>query len=620
MMEANRPGPLKRLLLFVWGALNGLRRLVLNFIFLVLIAAFVAALFVEEAPSVPDGSALILSPAGVLVDQLSYVDPFSGFIAGTDAPAETLLGDMIKAVDMAAADDRIKLMVLQTDALEHSGISKTEELSAAIQRFRDTKKLVIAVGDSFNQDQYLLATAADQIFMNPMGQVMLQGFGVYSNYFKQALDKLHVNVHVFRVGDYKSAVEPFMRDDMSADVKANHLSWLQSLWDQYKHSVAARRRTTPEKVDEYINTLDSVFAQAQGDAGKAALEWQWVDALKTREAINDWLIEQVGADENGDFRGVDFRDYLAANRHLQVGERDAVGVIVASGVILDGVQRAGQIGGDTLSALIRQARDDEHVKAVVLRIDSEGGSAFASEIIRQELLSLRSAGKPLVVSMGSVAASGGYWIAANADEVWATPATITGSIGIFGAFPTLEKSLGALGVHTDGVGTTTLAGAMRIDRPLDEVTARVIQSNIDNGYRRFLAVVAEGRDMDAMAVDKIAQGQVWSGARAQQIGLVDKLGSMADAVKAAAALAQLQQYDVREIEPPLSIPEAFLQQLGAATAQQAPSVVDAGARWLGFGAASAWAPLRPLQAELRKLAQLNDPKAMYVYCTGCARL
>src|SRR5690606_34436883 len=360
-----------------WRALNGLRRLVLNLVFLLLLIVVVDGLIGDEGTAVPAGSALMLSPTGVLVDQISYVDPFDNVVAGSDMPAETLLSDLVKAIDTAATDARIRMIVLQTDALQYSGISKTQELAAALQRFRDQKKSVIAVGDSFNQDQYLLAAQADRVFMNPMGQVMLQGFGVYSTYFKEALDKLAVNVHIFRVGTYKSAVEPFMRDDMSDEVKQNHLTWLGTLWRQYAQSIAARRGVTPEKIDDYINRIDQIYAAEGGDSGKAALTWQLVDALKTRIEINDWLIEQVGADENGDFRGVDFHDYLASTHHLRVGgRRELVGVIVASGMILDGEQRAGQVGGETLAGLIRQAREDEQIKAVVLRVDSEGGSAF----------------------------------------------------------------------------------------------------------------------------------------------------------------------------------------------------------------------------------------------------
>jgi protease-4 len=306
---------------------------------------------------------------------------------------------------------------------------------------------------------------------------------------------------------------------------------------------------------------------------------------------------------------------------------DKVGLIVASGVILDGEQRAGQVGGDTLAQLIRQARNDEHVKAVVLRIDSEGGSAFASEIIRQELLELQESGKPLVVSMGSIAASGGYWIAACADEVWATPGTITGSIGIFGAFPTIENTLSKFGVHTDGVGTTALAGAMRIDRPLDAVTARAVQGSIEHGYRQFLEVVADGRELEVDRVNEIAQGRVWAGSDAAQIGLVDKLGTLQDAIKSAAALAKLTHYESELIEAPLTAPEMLLQKLSGAQSmiQRGGSVLSSHQHhW--FGGAAAWSPLRPLLNELSQwralqtLNRFNDPKAMYVYCVGCARL
>jgi protease IV len=632
-MEHKRPGLLRRFFGFLWSALNGLRRLVLNLLFLSLLALVVVALVSEEAPNVPANSALVINPSGVLVDQLSYSDPFSAVVAGSDAPAETLLSDVVEAIDTAGTDARIKLLVLQTDGLEHGGISKQQELAAALARFRGQGKKIVALGDSFNQDQYLLATQADSIFMNPMGQVLLQGYGAYSNYFKEALDKLQVNVHVFRVGTYKSAVEPLLRDDMSTEVKENHLVWLNSLWRQYTDAVAKRRGLEPAKLDEYINRIDTVFAAADGDTARAAVDWRLVDGLKSRLEMNDWLVEQVGADEHGDFRGIAFDDYLAAQRHMEVGAGgDKVAVIVASGMILDGEQRAGQIGGDTLSALIREASDDEHVKAVVLRIDSEGGSAFASEIIRQELLDLQSAGKPLVVSMGSVAASGGYWIAAGADEVWATPGTITGSIGIFGAFPTLENTLGKLGVHTDGVGTTAMAGAMRIDRPLDAVAARAIQSNIERGYRQFLQVVADGRDLEVARVDALAQGRVWAGSDAAGVGLVDKLGGLSDAIAAAAGRAGLKQYETEWLETPLTPPELLLQKLGGAHSSFADgralgwlTGTQAMTRhWLN-GAAS-WSPLRPLfdqVAQLRILqtmSRLNDPKAMYVYCTGCARL
>lgn len=616
-MEQQRPGLLRRFFRRCWNLLNGFRRLVLNLLFLFILAVVVAGLFSDQLPEVPNGAALVINPSGTLVDQVSYIDPVAGLMGGVDVGAETLVSDLVKAIDTAAKDARIKLIVLQLDGLESGGLSKQQELAAALGRFRSEGKAVVAMGDSYSQDQYWLASQADQVFMNPQGAVLLQGYGMYTNYFREALEKLQVKFHIFRVGTYKSAVEPLLRDDMSDEVKRDNLGWLNTLWQQYKEGVAARRAIAPEQIDEYIATIDRVFAAQAGDSAKAALAWKLVDALMTREEMNDYLVERVGADADGWFRAVEAGDYLAASRHLMVPKVgvDQVGVIVASGMILDGEQRAGLVGGDTLAALIRQAREDEAVKAVVLRVDSEGGSAFAAEIIRQELLQLKAAGKPLVVSMGSIAASGGYWIAADADQVWATPATLTGSIGIFGAFPTVESTLSRLGIYTDGVGTTPLAGALRIDRPLDPVVGRAIQSNIENGYRRFLEVVAGGREMPVEQVDGLAQGRVWAAADAQRVGLVDRLGGLSDAIAAAAELAELTRFQPQWIEPVLTPQELLLRKLtGTVREHAAPA-----ARGL-FGGSSVWAPLTPLLQQLQRLASWNDPHAAYLYCGGCARL
>jgi len=610
---------IKRVWLFFWRALGTLRRAVFNLLFLALLIIFFVAVFKEEGQRVVNGSALILSPAGTVVDQSSYIDPIASVMGGEGDIRETLLSDMIKAVDAAAADSRIKVMVIQSDAMEHAGLSKLQELATAIARFRKSGKPVIAVGDNFNQEQYWLATQADQIVMNPMGEVLVQGYGVYTNYFKQALDKLEVNFHVFRVGTYKSAVEPFLRDNMSDEVKQNHLVWLTSLWQQYKEGIAGRRQITAEKLDDYVNHMDTALAAANGDAGKAALDWHLIDAVKTREQFNQQLIEQVGADEDGLYQGIDFRDYLAAHKHLPVRSNNKVGVIVGRGMILDGDQRSGLIGGDTLATVLREARLDDDVKAVVLRVDSEGGSAFAAEIIRQELLELKAAGKPVVVSMGSIAASGGYWIAANADEVWATPATITGSIGIFGAFPTVENSLSKLGVHTDGVGTTQIADAFRIDRPVSPQVASAIQSNINAGYQRFLHVVATGRHMQEADVDKIAQGQIWSGSDAKRIGLVDKLGGLEDAVRSAAALAKLTDYTQELIEAPMTPQELFFSKLSGAEQSLAKTWFQHSVS-RDFAAASALAAFKPLLHEWQQFTLWNDPRATYVFCGECARL
>lgn len=613
-------GGIKRAFVFCWRLLNNLRRAVFNLLFLLVLIVVLVGVFNEEGARVPDGSALLLSPAGAIVDQRSYIDPLGSVFSNEGDIRETLLSEMIKAIDAAATDSRIKMMVIQTDAMEHGGLSKMQELAPAIERFRKTGKAIIAVGDSFNQDQYWLATQADEIVLNPMGEVLVQGYGVYTNYFKQALDKLDVNFHVFRVGTYKSAVEPFLRDDMSAEVKQNHLTWLSSLWQQYKDGVAARRNIKPESLDDYANHMDAVLAATDGDAGKAALAAHLVDKLQTREQFNQALIEKVGADEDGLYQAIDFRDYLTAKKHLPVIGKNKIGLIVARGVILDGEQHAGQVGGDTVAELLRKARLDDNVKAVVLRVDSEGGSAFAAEIIRQEVLELRAAGKPVVISMGSIAASGGYWIAANADEIWATPATITGSIGIFGAFPTLENSLSKLGVHTDGVGTTQVADAFRIDRPLSPAVASAIQSNINAGYKRFLGVVATGRNMQEAAVDKVAQGQVWSGSDAKRIGLVDQLGGLDEAVHAAAKRAKLTDYTLDLIAPPQSAQEVLMTHF-MGSEQSVMRVLGLRAeRTRSFAESSAFAAFRPLLREWQRLSVWNDPRFTYVFCGECARL
>ncbi|MET0377845.1 MAG: signal peptide peptidase SppA, partial [Spongiibacteraceae bacterium] len=369
---------------------------------------------------------------------------------------------------------------------------------------------------------------------------------------------------------------------------------------------------------------DRILAATAGDAGKAALDWQLIDALQSREEFNRELIETVGEDEDGLYNAIDFRDYLLATRHLPVGGKDKVGVIVARGMILDGEQHSGLVGGDTLADLLRQARLDDDIKAVVLRVDSEGGSAFASEIIRQQLLELQAADKPVVVSMGSIAASGGYWISANADEVWATPATITGSIGIFGAFPTVEESLSKLGVHTDGVGTTQMADAFRIDRALSPAVASAIQSSINAGYKRFLGVVASGREMPEADVDKIAQGQIWAGSDAQRNGLVDQLGGLDDAIRAAAALAKLTNYTEESIKPPVSPQELLLGRLTGVEQTLSRIVGGVFERELGaprgLATSSALASFKPLLREWQRLSLWNDPRSTYVFCGDCARL
>jgi protease-4 len=613
-MSTPQRGALARLLLAIWRLIDGARRIVVNLLFLLIVTLIVMAVMHRPLPEVPQGGALVLAPVGVVVDQLSFVDPLTSLVDADQLPLETLQSDLVRAVDRAAGDPRIAMLVLQLDAMQAAGLSKLQELAQALERFRASGKPIVAVGDSFTQEQYWLAAQADQVFMNPLGSVLLPGYGVYPHYFRDALDKLSIDFHIFRVGTYKAAVEPLMRNDMSEASKENNRRWLQVLWSQYREAVATRRGIEPARLDHYVNQIDTVLAEQDGDGARAALAYGLIDAIKTRDEMNRWLVERVGADDDGNFLSIDHRDYLVATRRPTLPAGDAVGLIVAQGMIFDGEQDPGQIGGDSLAALIRQARDDAQIKAVVLRIDSEGGSAFASEIIRQELLALREAGKPLVVSMGSVAASGGYWIAADADQVWATPATITGSIGIFGAFPTAHRALERLGIHTDGVGTTAVADAFRIDRPLDPVVARAIQSTIEHGYRQFLKVVADGRDLSVEQVDAIGQGRIWAGSDAQQQKLVDHLGSLHDALRAAEQLVGLPQAEPRLIEPPLSAQQLLLQQLAGSVR----ALFGRAAANQPLAQAARWSPT--LVRELDRIARLNDPRAAYLLCSLCARL
>ena len=608
--QGKKPGIIRRVFGGLMKLINGLRLLLVNLLFL-FVLLFIVSMINSEIPAIPDKTALVLNPQGALVDQLSYIDPLVNLLGDSGQyEQETLLQDVIDAIHMAAADERITSIVMRLDGLSYGGISKMQEIAEALQVFRESGKKIYAVGDFYTQDQYWLAAQADEIYLNPMGGVDLEGYGLYRNYYKEALEKLDIDFHVFRVGEYKSGPEHWIRNTMSDEAKQSNQSWLDQLWGVYVATVAERRSLKPFELNQYVNEMDVLLAQYQGNTATAAMAAGLIDGVKTRDEANRYLIEQVGAvDEDGYYQGVEFSSYVWLRRFEdeQPETESLVGIIVAKGVILDGQQPAGGIGGDSLAELIRQARMDSEVNAVVLRVDSGGGSAFASEIIRNELALLKESGKPLVVSMGSMAASGGYWISALADEIWATPTTLTGSIGIYGAFPTLDKALAKLGIYTDGVGTTDLAGAMRLDRPLNPIAGRVIQSSIEHGYEQFLEVVAEGRNMDKESVEKIAGGRVWTGTDALHNGLVDKLGGLDQAVVAAAALADLDSYRRQVIELPLTPQEQFLRGLGNVLSPIKNYSINS--QWQQL--------LAPFRSSLDLLSQMNDPRGIYLQSAAC---
>jgi protease IV len=599
--------PIRRFLSALGRAFDWTRRLFANLLFLLVLLVIALALFGGPGRAkVPKGGALLIDPEGEVVEQATQLAPLSQWLNESEVDAETPFRDLYDALKNAKTDSRIKLVVLSLDNLDGISPGHLEELGNAIAAVKAAGKEVIAAGDSFSQAQYYLASFASTVYMHPMGEIGLEGYAAYQVYFKDLLDKLKVNVHVFRVGTYKEAVEPFMRNNMSKEAREANQALVDELWSRYLTVVAANRKLAPDQLGHYVDDYSSLLQAANGDTGRLALEHGLVDELLSRDEIRDRLIAKVGED-SGDFRYIDHRDYMASlrQREQQTTAND-VAVLVAAGVIEMGEAPRGRIGADTISELIRKARTDDGVKAMVLRVDSPGGSAFASEIVRQELEQFQSSGKPLVVSMAGTAASGGYWISATADEIWAEPTTITGSIGIFGILPTFEGSIAAIGVGRDGVGSTSLAGASDPLGALSEPMGKIIQANVDNGYRRFIDLVARGRDMTPDDVDHVGQGRVWSGDKALELKLIDGVGGLDEAIAAAAKRANIQRYGVRYLEKPLSTRDQLLAQIF-----QNLGLADDRAQGISMLA-------RRISAALSQLPAFDDPGHIYGICESCA--
>ena len=556
-MNTKRPGVAHRVFGFLWNLITWTRVVVANLLFL-FVMLFVVLLMVGSAGQglqpLPNKTGLRIAINGYLVDQRNYVDPLTQIIvSGQTEQTDAVVRDVVDAITAAADDERITKLLLDLNKFLGGGLSKLDEVAQALTKFKASGKEIIAISDNYTQAQYYLASFADRIYLHPMGSISLTGLGAYPNYYKDGLDKLAVNVHVFRVGDYKDAVEPYIRNDMSEASREHNSRWINEMWDYYTTTVENQRQLPKGSVNDLINNFDQFLEGVNGDAAQLALNQRLVDQLATHDEIRNKLSQEFGKDLlRNSYQIVDYNNYLTHVRRAIESQDDKIGLIVASGTIYDGQQPPGNIGGDTLAGLFRQAREDNSVKAIVLRIDSGGGSAFASEIIRDEILATKAKGKPIIVSMGSVAASGGYWIAANADEIWATPTTITGSIGVFGILPTIENSLEKLGIHSDGVGTTDMADFMHIDRPLSPLAGNVIQHSVDNIYRRFINLVAEGRNTMPELIHPVAQGRVWSATDALEYGLVDQLGYLNDAIAAAAKRANLSDYNIKPIEKKLS--------------------------------------------------------------------
>jgi protease IV len=597
----------------LWRVLDGLRK-ALNLILVLVIVILIFGVLRGSLPRVPAKAALLVAPEGQLVEQLTGEPVERAFQeARGQERAETLLWDLTDAIRAAASDSRIQVLALDLEKFETGTQPSLEELAAALRDFRASGKEVIAYGSELTQERYYLAAQADEIYLDPMGFVLINGYDRYRTYLKDALDKLGVAINVFRVGNFKSAVETYTRTNMSPDDREESLSYLGALWSSYQQAVTRARKLPGDALARYVDTLAKAVPAARGDAAQVALRAGLVTAVKTRLQAEQHIIAMVGEDDtNGSFKSVSAIDYARvarAQKKIHADGKPRIGVIVASGEILDGDQPPGTIGGESTSHLIREARLDKDIKAVVLRVDSPGGSVMASEAIYRELLALRAAGKPVVVSMSGYAASGGYYISAPADEIWSSPATLTGSIGIFAIIPTVDKTLGKVGVGVDGVGTTPLSGQLRIDRPLGDEARVLLQSQIDRGYQEFLARVAVGRRKSAEQIDTIAQGRVWAGVDAHRLGLVDHLGSFNDAVKAAAHRAKLTEYATEFIEPELSWAQQLALQLRSRVARM---LFHASRDEVALSELAQ--RFDPVTQEVARLSRFSVPDRLYAYC------
>ncbi|QBY06046.1 signal peptide peptidase SppA [Thalassotalea sp. HSM 43] len=620
---SEKPSVIKRIFKSLWVFLNTSRKVFLNLVFFIFVI-FLISIITDDSDQVQvaNTTALVLNPKGDIVEQKREIDPADQIMQQAfgqqEENPEILLSDLLMVIEHAKTDDRVKTMVIYPQNLQRAGFHHLQVIGDAINDFKESGKDVVAFGDYFSQGQYYLASYADKVWMNPEGAVMLEGFGRYRTYFKSALDKLNITQHVFKVGTYKSAVEPYIRDDMSDAAKEANKAWLQQLWHNFKLDIAENRNLDLANFDETAEQLYTKLQQADGSFGEYALQTGLIDELRNREQIRTDMIAKVGkASKHDSFSQISFKEYLTTVKPpvaMVNPMSDKVAVIVAKGTILNGNQKAGSIGGDSTAKLLRKARLDDKVKAVVLRVDSPGGSAYASEIIRQEVELIKAAGKPVIASMANYAASGGYWISASANEIWASPNTITGSIGIFGMFMTFEKALDKVGVHTDGIGTTEFAG-FGVSRPLPENIGNIIQLGIERGYKEFLTLVAENRNMTLEQVDAVAQGRVWTGAKAQELGLVDKLGGLDDAIAAAADRAGLKNYDVLLVEKELSPRQMFIRNLfenAQVLLPEATSKFEQAAN-----NPSLKQRIMTMINEYEQMNQLNDPRGIYSFCLTC---
>lgn len=600
-----------------WRILNFIRQAFFNIIFIILVLVGIGIYAQVQQSSVrPETGALLVNLTGVIVDTPSSDSKLRQIgqqLIGSNLDGqENSLFDIVKQIRYAKNDPKITGIVLSLNNFLGADQPSLRYIGKALKEFRDTGKPIYAIGDSYTQSQYFLASFANKIYLSPQGSVALQGIATNNLYYKSLLDKLKVTTNIFRVGTFKSAVEPMIRDDMSPEARKADSRWLNILWANYMTEVAANRNISTAELYPEISQLIKQLKANGGDTADLAIKNKLVDELASRPEAELILKENFGWDKkNKNFNFTSIYNYQVPEPAEEEKAGAEIAVIFTNGVIVDGTEKPGMVGGDTTAEQLRDARLNEKIKAIVLRINSPGGSVSASELIRSEVQALRESGKPVVVSMGGLAASGGYWISTPADYIVSSPSTLTGSIGIFGVINTLENSLDSIGVHTDGVSTSPLADAT-MTKALSPEFSDMMQMTVENGYKTFINLVAKSRNKTPEQVDSVAQGRVWIGSDAKNNGLVDELGDFDDALKKAAELAKLDNYDINWIQSESSFGETLLEQISISIQALLPNVIKA----------QLPSPLRQVASDIQKqpvfFNNMNDSGHRYIYCLSCS--
>ncbi|WP_374764919.1 signal peptide peptidase SppA [Yunchengibacter salinarum] len=608
------------------GFIQGFGTAFMGLLAILLVVVTVSLSGGRKGPTVPDGGVMVLAPDGVIVEQVAPKDPLAmAFKALDDEPPQVSVHDILDAIEKARDDSRIKAIALYTDGMIGAAPAHLHAIHDALLDFRAADKPVHAISTAYTQGSYLLASAADEVHVNPAGSALITGYSRYGTYFNAMLQKIDASVNVFRVGTYKSGPEPYTRDDMSEAAKQANRAYLTALWRQYAGKVTTARDLPRDRLDKALDALPGGLEAVDGNFALYAQEQGLVDAISPRAVWRTQLTEKYGKSGNGNsFKQIHYRAYLEATRKKQDSDNE-IAVITVQGEIVMGRGPITVAAAETVVDQIRAARNNPATRAIVLRVDSPGGSAFASDLIRQELVAAQSGGLPLIASFGPVAASGGYWVSATADEIWARPSTITGSIGVYGVVPTFENTLKKVGISSDGVGTSDLAGAFSVSRPLSDTAKGVIQASIENTYREFLGLVAEGRGMTTEQVDAVAQGRVWIGSDAHRKGLVDRLGDFDDALEAAAAKADVEDWKAVFYRPKPDRFEKLLADLmdsrlmasllGRADGGALPPASENGLQ--GGLAATPQKVARFVRSTLDELSAMNDPNGIYARCLAC---